>query len=248
MLTFELLKRLPNKTKVGPGWTTVWDRQSPEILSTINYSMTLGSIIPGAPIAEHKSDPSGSQATSGTGTRLDLGLGQPLQVLSQQGPPGNRQIPQQAPHPKQQNKLLWPLWLRPWMLFLKGDLQKSRPCPESRPAGPPRSLAPQSQSPSDTGPQAPAASPAAPRYQAGEKQEEPDPATRKGDFRALLVGVQKPGTSPSPEKGPAYRRQKKVLCCFYFPCRLLKASPFSDPHWVVGEGELSLAPILSWAQ
>lgn len=93
MLTFELLKRLPNKTKVGPGWTTVWDRQSPEILSTINYSMTLGSIIPGAPIAEHKSDPSGSQATSGTGTRLDLGLGQPYRCYPSRDPQETARYP-----------------------------------------------------------------------------------------------------------------------------------------------------------
>lgn len=93
MLTFELLKLLPNKTKVGPGGTTVWDRQSPEILSTINYSMTLGSIIPGAPIAEHTSDPSGSQATSGTGTRLGLGLGQPYRCYPSRDPQETTRYP-----------------------------------------------------------------------------------------------------------------------------------------------------------
>lgn len=216
MLTFELLKLLAKKTKVGPVWIMVWDRWSLEIFSTSNYFMLLGSITTGPPIPERGSDARGSQVTPGTGRRFYLGLGQPhrcfpsrdaqeisrypsrhLTQSSRRGCPGHhgwgsmcsleRRPPEQLPLPREQVSRSSPLL---------GHFEPKR--------SPTRGRAPQLPPGQPTTPSKGKARGAWACHWKGR--------FLGSDLRAVR-GVQKPRILPSPEKGPSHRGQK-VLCCF----------------------------------
>lgn len=253
MLTFELLKLLPNKTKAGPAWTTVWDRWSPEILSTINYSTILGSIITGAPtpqvqewckwLPNHLWDC--EKTRSGTWTILPTGVVPaetsrkppdiPTGILPRAAEPGALASRGWGPECCLEGR-------SPRKLSLPGE-QASRSSPFLGPSEPKCSLT------WGHTPQLPPSRSTAPRR--GEARGAWLWHQKGGFLGSALraVGrVQKPRTPSSPQKSSAHRGEKKVLCCFCSPFRLLKAWPFSEPHWVVGEGELSLTPVLPWAK
>lgn len=107
-------------------------------------------------------------------------------VLSQRELPGNHQIPQQAPCPEQQNRVLWPPWLGHCALsgrkiskmavLAQGAGQQVLPTPWPLRA---KVLFQHVAT-------LPSRCPARPQHRGKEKREEPDPAARKGDVLALL--------------------------------------------------------------
>lgn len=147
--------------------------------------MLLGSITPGAPIPECWSDASGSQVTPGTGRRFHLGLGQHYRCCLSRDTQAIMRYPSR--HLTQSSRRGCS-GHHGWgsLHCLERKPPKQLPLPREQPAGLPHSLATLSQNT----PQHRATLPSCPlaclQHQVRERQEDLDPATRKGHFWALI--------------------------------------------------------------
>lgn len=171
MLTFELLKLLPNTTKVDPAWARVWDRWSPEILSTINYSVILGSIITGAVQEWCKWLPDWDSK---------LGLGQPYRSCPSRDPQETTRYPSRHFTQSSRTECSGPPWVGPWRLSWRETSKKAALAQGAAHQLLLASWPLRAKVRSDMEPHSSAVPLAGPWHQGGEKQEEPDPAAGKG--------------------------------------------------------------------